>query len=197
MAPKRKTSGPAAARSQQSTLTFNGRSSKITKPSATTPSTKAAKKLDAADIPTPPETSQIDVEDIADTSAEKAVLEQAQEEAERVAVQKTPEEEEASKITEAQIKKYWREKESKRMVKRIHQEDVSVHERVLREFDITSQYGPSIGIARMKRWQRAHRLGLKPPMEVLAVLLKEQEADNIKAQRSHVDELMSSRFNES
>lgn len=31
-------------------------------------------------------------------------------------------------------------------------------------------------------------------MEVLAVLLKEQEADNIKAQRSHVDELMCSRF---
>ncbi len=49
----------------------------------------------------------------------------------------------------------------------------------------------------MKRWQRAQKLGLKPPMEVLAVLLKEQEAENIKAQRSHVDELMNSRFNES
>jgi DNA polymerase delta subunit 4 len=37
-------------------------------------------------------------------------------------------------------------------------------------------------------------LGLKPPIEVLAVLLKEQEANNVNAQRSHIDELMTSRF---
>lgn len=37
-------------------------------------------------------------------------------------------------------------------------------------------------------------LKLNPPIEVLAVLLKEQEADNVKAQRAHVDELMTSRF---
>lgn len=37
-------------------------------------------------------------------------------------------------------------------------------------------------------------LNLKPPIEVLAVLLKEQEADNIKAQRAHIEELMTSRF---
>ena len=48
----------------------------------------------------------------------------------------------------------------------------------------------------MKRWQRAHKLGLKPPLEVLAVMLKEQETDNIRAQRSRVDELMTSRFSE-
>ncbi len=48
----------------------------------------------------------------------------------------------------------------------------------------------------MKRWQRAHRLGLEPPIEVLAVLLKEQETDDIKTERSRVDELMSSRFSE-
>jgi len=37
-------------------------------------------------------------------------------------------------------------------------------------------------------------LGLKPPMEVLAVLLKEMDSGDVKAQRAHVDELMSSRF---
>ena len=37
-------------------------------------------------------------------------------------------------------------------------------------------------------------LGLKPPIEVLAVLLQEQEEGNVKAQRAHVDELLSSRF---
>lgn len=48
----------------------------------------------------------------------------------------------------------------------------------------------------MKRWQRAHELGLEPPIEVLAVLLKEQEKENWKAQRAYVDELMSNRSNE-
>lgn len=46
----------------------------------------------------------------------------------------------------------------------------------------------------MKRWNRAHTLNLHPPIEVLAVLLKEEEVGNAKSERAHVDELMSSRF---
>lgn len=53
---------------------------------------------------------------------------------------------------------------------------------------------PCIGIARIKRWKRANMLGLKPPVEILAVLLKEADKGNAKVQRAHVDELMSSRF---
>lgn len=108
MAPKKRQTGPSAAR--QSTLTFNGRASKVTKPSAQAHSNKA-KDIEAADIPSPPATSQIDVADIADTVSEKAVLEQAKDEAERVAVEKSEDEVRASKISQAQIKKYWREKE--------------------------------------------------------------------------------------
>lgn len=38
-------------------------------------------------------------------------------------------------------------------------------------------------------------LGLKPPIEVLAVLLREMDgADGAKVQRAYVDSLMSSRF---
>jgi DNA polymerase delta subunit 4 len=38
-------------------------------------------------------------------------------------------------------------------------------------------------------------LGLKPPIEVLAVLLKEMDGgDGPKVQRAYVDSLMSSRF---
>jgi DNA polymerase delta subunit 4 len=50
-----------------------------------------------------------------------------------------------------------------------------------------------MGIARIKRWKRAQMLGLRPPIEVLAILLKEQQDGNVKAQRAYVDELMSSR----
>ena len=46
----------------------------------------------------------------------------------------------------------------------------------------------------MKRWNRAHKLGLAPPIEILAVLLKEEEKGNGKIERAHVDELMSSKF---
>ncbi len=46
----------------------------------------------------------------------------------------------------------------------------------------------------MKRWVRANKLGLEPPIEVLAVLLKEEEKGNNKIERAHVDELMSSKF---
>jgi DNA polymerase delta subunit 4 len=36
-------------------------------------------------------------------------------------------------------------------------------------------------------------LGLDPPIEVLAALLKERAADNKKVEKTHIDELMSSR----
>jgi DNA polymerase delta subunit 4 len=51
-----------------------------------------------------------------------------------------------------------------------------------------------MGITRIKRWKRAQKLGLKPPIEVLAVLLREQEEGNINAQQSHIDELMNSKL---
>jgi DNA polymerase delta subunit 4 len=44
----------------------------------------------------------------------------------------------------------------------------------------------------MKRWKRAHKLRLEPPIEVLAVLLKEQESSGDKHQRSRVDEILNS-----
>lgn len=53
---------------------------------------------------------------------------------------------------------------------------------------------PCIGIARLKRWKRANLLGLKPPIEVLAVLLKQLDEGDVRSQRAHVDELLSSRF---
>ena len=56
---------------------------------------------------------------------------------------------------------------------------------------------PSTGIARLKRWKRAHRLDLNPPIEVLAVLLKEQDgSDKLAMQRSRVDELLNSHAEE-
>jgi DNA polymerase delta subunit 4 len=46
----------------------------------------------------------------------------------------------------------------------------------------------------MKRWVRANKLGLAPPIEVLAVLLKEEERGSGNVERAYVDELMTSKF---
>lgn len=43
----------------------------------------------------------------------------------------------------------------------------------------------------MKRWKRADALGLKPPIEVLAVLLKEQARHSKDADRAYLDDLLS------
>ncbi|KPM44290.1 hypothetical protein AK830_g2251 [Neonectria ditissima] len=98
----------------------------------------------------------------------------------------------AEQITEAQIKKYWKTIEGQWSSPRLHQQGLSLQEKVLRYFDVSSQYGPCIGLPRMKRWQRAERLGLNPPVEVLAVLLKEEAKGNKKIATAHMDEILNS-----
>ncbi|ETE56292.1 DNA polymerase delta subunit 4, partial [Ophiophagus hannah] len=43
---------------------------------------------------------------------------------------------------------------------------------ILKQFDLSCQYGPCIGITRMQRWERAKFLGLNPPTTVQNLLLK-------------------------
>lgn len=56
------------------------------------------------------------------------------------------EEEQARKVSDTQIKRYWRQKEQQRLAPRVHQEDLSVYEKVLREWDMSNQYGVSIDL---------------------------------------------------
>ncbi len=46
----------------------------------------------------------------------------------------------------------------------------------------------------MKRWKRAQKLGLRPPIEVLAVLSHEEESGKKGSERAYVDELMNTRL---
>ncbi|KAH0490488.1 hypothetical protein TgHK011_001955 [Trichoderma gracile] len=124
---------------------------------------------------------------------ETDVIDEPEEEAEPV-VKQVPEKSEAElkaeKITDAQIKSYWRTIEKQRKAPRVHQEGLDLAEKVLRYFDVSSQYGPCIGITRMKRWHRAERLGLKPPIEVLAVLMKEEDKGTEDIETAHIDRIM-------
>lgn len=61
---------------------------------------------------------------------------------------------------------------------------------------MSSQYGPCIGTPRATRWHRARRLGLEPPIEVLAVMPQEEAARNLKKGqesagiKAHLEELL-------
>ncbi|KAH7394957.1 DNA polymerase delta, subunit 4-domain-containing protein [Phaeosphaeria sp. MPI-PUGE-AT-0046c] len=195
MPPKRRVSGPAT-KSQQSTLAFHGASNKVTKAGARTQSAKqnaVAEEVNKKEVK--PEVIEV-IEVIEEpTTAEAAIIDQTKEEVvEAQATQSTPEEDEARCMSDSAIKKYWAAKEKQRMAPRVHQQDLDLHEKILREFDMSAQYGPCTGIARLKRWKRAHRLDLDPPLEVLAVLLKEMDKDSkVELQRSQVDELLNSK----
>ncbi|SMY27879.1 unnamed protein product [Zymoseptoria tritici ST99CH_1A5] len=220
MPPKRRSNTPRTTQRQQGTLSFHGKS-KVTKP--TSPRGAKSKKdpeqyeqLLEKDIkpeveePTTAEkaiTEQVKaevatLEDPLDTTISKTedVLGGRATQSEVGATGGKgsgwvgDEESEARKVTATQINKYWRAKEAERKAPRVHQQDLSTHEKILREWDMSGNYGPCIGIARLKRWKRANMLGLNPPIEVLAVLLKELDGGEVKSQRAHVDELMSSRF---
>ncbi|CBX93847.1 hypothetical protein IAQ61_003727 [Plenodomus lingam] len=196
MPPKRRSSGPAA-KSSQSTLAFHGASNKVTKSGARPQGAKKGLLSDTKPkTPTQPEVTNIENDEPSTT--EVAILEQAEQEVKAQEVESTPEEEAARRMTDASIKKYWAAKEKQRKAPRVHQQELTVHEKILREFDMSAHYGPCTGIARVKRWKRAQRLHLDPPLAVLAVLLKEQDKegdskDKLAYQRSIVDELLNSK----
>ncbi|KAF8939726.1 hypothetical protein BGZ58_008915 [Dissophora ornata] len=58
------------------------------------------------------------------------------------------------------------------VVNGIHQSDLSDEEKMLRQFDLASMYGPCIDLTRLERWERASLLGLNPPQNVKDMVLE-------------------------
>lgn len=181
---------------KQSTLSFSNRVSKAGAVKATVKD-KDVELRSPLTTPPPSKKPKLEEPDKVEQRVEEQVhdhslIEEAEDQPQIEAAEtKTPAEVRAERITDAQIRKYWKGVEDVRIAKRVHQEDLGLGEKVLRYFDISSQYGPCIGIPRMKRWYRAEKLGMDPPIEVLAVLLKERSG-NAEFERSAMDRLMSS-----
>ncbi|KAM3531675.1 hypothetical protein MY4038_004358 [Beauveria bassiana] len=191
----RRTTGGARARpgptKGQATISFSNRVTKAVpkdvKSSIVVPSRQ---KVDAPAQKEPGVDNVVSEPEVAEQPKEEEEEETLVEEA--ALPSKTEAELKAERTSDAQIGKYWRSIEAQRIAPRVHQEDLSLHEKVLRYFDVSSQYGPCIGIPRIKRWQRAERLGLSPPIEVLAVLLKEENKGNSDIESAQMDKLMNS-----
>jgi DNA polymerase delta subunit 4 len=221
MPPGRRKSGNPSVSSRnaaaQSTLSFNSKSARVTKPSAADASTKkVSSKISEAELG-----EAVDNVHSEDLNLEPEVAEvPIRQQAKPVAV-KDEAEEKAEKISDPQLKRYWKAEEDKRKAPRgtyrciqdylagrgifaaslklillllsVHQEHLSMNEKILRHFDLSSQYGPCIGIPRLRRWKRAYGLGLNPPLEVLAVLLREQKTNKGKGEMAYIDELAGGR----
>lgn len=175
MPPKRKSATRSA--SQQSTLTFNGKANRVTKSSQEKQTGKGASaktKKDPAledDVATTELKAEAEPEIEAPTTADVAITDEAEK-----AVQQSlkvedvlggraaqselgatggavgvgwigDEESQAKKVSPAQIKKYWKKKEEARIVPRVHQEGLSLEEKVLREWDMSGEFGVSLMLA--------------------------------------------------
>ncbi|KAI9847641.1 MAG: hypothetical protein M1838_000817 [Thelocarpon superellum] len=182
-ATRRKSHGPAS-RGGQSTLAF-ARGAKVTKPS-TAAMTKAKHLESSSLLELDPAQKQASTK--SEISAEEQIAKEKENE-----TGPSPEDVSARKIGHTQLRSYWRAREAERKAPRVHQQGLSTNEKILRHFDLSSQYGPCVGIARRKRWNRAQSLGLRPPIEVLAVLLHE-ESTGKPTEQAYVDELLSTRF---
>lgn len=136
---------PAAAKpgaGRQSTLSFN---TKVTKPvpksakDLTASSAPAAKKEFA---PTPVKAEPETVELPPKTEDIEEAKEQLEAESEPE-LEKSEAELRAEKISNTQIDQYWSSIENARLSKPVHQEDLDISEKILRYFDVCSQYGVS------------------------------------------------------
>lgn len=135
--------GRTAPTKGQSTLSFH---SKVTK-NVPNDAKKAVASPAVAKVELPTEESVTDeVDDVVEPDTKEDSEDEAEAEAEPEVPQKSESELRAEKVTDAQIDTYWKSIEKQRIAPRVHQEDVSTNEKILRYFDVSSHYGVSLSI---------------------------------------------------
>jgi DNA polymerase delta subunit 4 len=137
----RRSTGPRAGPTKgQSTISFHH---KVTKASTPQDAKKAVLSEPAVAKVEAPAEEKPKIEDV--IAEPEPASEEEQDEPEVEAVPEKPEAEvKAEKVTDAQINKYWKAIENERTAPRVHQKDLSQSEKVLRYFDVSSQYGVSL-----------------------------------------------------
>lgn len=149
----RRSSGNAARRTtgRQATLSFNHRVTKPAGPKSTKDLVSATKPAKQSPLAKHVSSAQPESTDEEDVKKEEDDVEEAKikvEEEPLVEVKHEPEakseaELRAEKVPGRQIDQYWRKLERERTSKRVHQEDLTQAEKILRYWDVSSQYGVS------------------------------------------------------
>ena len=96
----------------------------------------------------PEKLAEEEVVEVVTPAAEEEEEEEPEIETKEVVPEKSEAEIKAEKVSDAQIAKYWKGIEKLRVAPRVHQEQLSLSEKVLRYFDVSSQYGVSLHIRR-------------------------------------------------
>ncbi|KAI0130950.1 hypothetical protein F4814DRAFT_404309 [Daldinia grandis] len=136
----RRSSGGNRTTGKQSTLSFNHRVTKSVPKSAKDLISKPVKqsplvKHISSAQPEPKEEEEDEV--VKDEPEDEEPLVKQP----HIQPEKSESELRASKVTDRQIDQYWRQLERERIAKRVHQEDLTLAEKVLRYWDVSSQYG--------------------------------------------------------
>ncbi|KAK5631335.1 hypothetical protein RRF57_007049 [Xylaria bambusicola] len=205
----RRSTGGGRPTGKQATLSFNHRVTKSVP--------KSVKNVSSTHAKSPLAKHVINVEpDVKDEAEDEVAAEEEAQVEVAPEREKTEAELRADEISDRHISQYWRDIENERRTKRLHQEDLSLAEKILRYWDVSSQYGvsvccafiifirdeilmtffkPCVGITRLKRWHRADKLGLNPPVEVLAVLMREEEKGTKGSEKAYMDNILNSTTN--
>lgn len=89
-------------------------------------------------------------------------------------------------VTDPRYEQYLKHALSHRLTEAVHEEDYDVVEKLLRQFDFCTDYGPVNGMTRLQRWNRADRLGLNPPSLVKEILETDQGVEDPKYRESYL-----------
>ncbi|ANB14965.1 hypothetical protein AWJ20_2584 [Sugiyamaella lignohabitans] len=89
-------------------------------------------------------------------------------------------------VEKPEYKNYLRSMVKNRISEPIHQEEYNTAEKVLKQFDMTAAYGPTAGITRLERWNRADKLGLNPPALVKEILETKEGVSDSKYSESYL-----------
>jgi CRISPR/Cas system CSM-associated protein Csm2 small subunit len=140
----RKSSGPAP-KGTQKTLAFTN--NKVTKASTTLPGKPS--KLDILKSEDIKSEFEAATRDLGHIDSAPAIERQAKKEIQEVKRglkegKRSAAEVKASKVTDQQIRKFWREREEERLAPRVHMEGIRLEEKVCRFFDMSSEFGVSV-----------------------------------------------------
>jgi DNA polymerase delta subunit 4 len=132
---RRSTSGSkSGAGGKQATLSFHNRVTKsVPKSSKDLVTSTTPTKASPLSKQVSPPAEDVEIEEPEETTSE--VIEEAP--------AKSQAELRAEKIKHKQIGDYWKKIEKERLSKRVHQNELTLEEKVLRYFDVSNQYGVS------------------------------------------------------
>lgn len=89
----------------------------------------------------------------------------------------TPEQPKVNLNNPIYVREYARIEKEHHIASPLFRENVFAAEKILLHFDMSIQFGPTVGMTRLFRWNRAHDLDLNPPQIVFQILSQAPDSE--------------------